>query len=123
MRLAEAYLIYAEAEAREAGSNLTQAKGTEYINILRQRANNTNLKRAYTLDEVLDERARELYFEGLRRTDLIRYGYYGNSSYTWQWKGGVQNGGKFEAYRNIFPIPKTEKQANPNLKQNLGYNN
>ncbi len=123
MRLAEAYLIYAEAEAREAGSNLTQAKGTEYINILRQRANNTNLKRAYTLDEVLDERARELYFEGLRRTDLIRYGYYGNSSYTWQWKGGVQNGGKFEAYRNIFPIPKTEKQANPNLKQNPDYNN
>lgn len=123
MRLAEAYLIYAEAEAREAGSNLTQAKGTEYINILRQRANNTNLKRAYTLNEVLDERARELYFEGLRRTDLIRYGYYGNSSYTWQWKGGVQNGAKFEAYRNIFPIPKTEKQANPNLKQNPGYNN
>lgn len=123
MRLAEAYLIYAEAEAREAGSNLTQAKGTEYINILRQRANNTNLKRAYTRDEVLDERARELYFEGLRRTDLIRYGYYGNSSYTWQWKGGVQNGAKFEAYRNIFPIPKTEKQANPNLKQNPGYNN
>ena len=121
MRLAEAYLIYAEAEARAAGATTTQAEGTRLINVLRQRANNPNQKTSYTLDEVLDERARELYFEGLRRTDLIRYGYFGGSSYTWQWKGGVQSGGRFEAYRNIFPIPTTELGANRNLKQNPGY--
>ena len=121
MRLAEAYLIYAEAEARAAGSSVTLATGTGYINKLRERANNTNQKVSYSLDEILDERARELYFEGIRRTDLIRYGYYGGSSYTWQWKGGVQSGGKFDAYRNIFPIPSTELGSNSNLQQNPGY--
>jgi len=122
MRLAEAYLIYAEAEARAAGLNVTQTTGTAYINKLRERANNTNLKGSYTLDEILDERARELYFEGVRRTDLIRYGYFGgNTSYTWQWKGGVQSGGQFEATKNLFPIPTTELGANTNLKQNPGY--
>lgn len=122
MRLPEAYLIYAEAEARDGGVSGTKATGTGYINQLRTRANNNNQKTSYTLDEVLDERARELYFEGLRRTDLIRYGYFGGSSnYTWQWKGGVQAGGQFEAYKNIFPIPTTERGANPNLEQNDGY--
>ena len=121
MRLAEAYLAYAEAEARAAGSNTTLAEGTRLINVLRTRANNSDQHSTYTLREVLDERARELYFEGVRRTDLIRYGYYGNSSYTWQWKGGVQEGGKFGAYRNIFPIPQTEIATNSNLKQNPGY--
>ena len=122
MRLAEAYLIYAEAEARAAGATSTLEKGTGYINMLRSRANNNVQKASYTLDEVLDERSRELYFEGIRRTDLIRYGYFGgNSGYTWQWKGGVQAGGKFDAFRNIFPLPTTELGANINLKQNPGY--
>ncbi len=123
MRLAEAYLIYAEAEARAAGSNTTLEEGTRLINVLRQRANNADQHTTYTLREVLDERARELYFEGVRRTDLIRYGYYGGSSYTWQWKGGIHEGGKFEAYRNIFPIPQTERATNSNLEQNPGYGN
>lgn len=122
MRLAEAYLIYAEAEARAAGSSSTLEKGTSLINTLRTRANNSIQKTSYSLDEILDERSRELYFEGMRRTDLIRYGYFGgNSNYTWQWKGGVQAGGKFDAYRNIFPLPSTELGANVNLKQNPGY--
>ena len=123
MRLAEAYLIYAEAEARAAGSNTTLTEGTRLINVLRERANNDDQHTTYTLREVLDERARELYFEGVRRTDLIRYGYYGGSSYTWQWKGGIQDGGKFDAYRNIFPIPQTELATNSNLEQNPGYSN
>lgn len=123
MRLAEAYLIYAEAEARAAGSNTTLTEGTRLINVLRERANNDDQHTTYTLREVLDERARELYFEGVRRTDLIRYGYYGGSSYTWQWKGGIQDGGKFDAYRNIFPIPQTELATNSNLVQNPGYSN
>ena len=123
MRLAEAYLIYAEAEARADGSTTTKATGTGYINQLHERANcSSKNKGAYTLDEILDERARELYFEGVRRTDLIRYGYFGGStSYTWQWKGGIQSGGQLEAYKNIYPIPSTELGANPNLKQNPGY--
>ena len=121
MRLAEAYLIYAEAEAREAGSATTLAEGTRLINVLRERANNSDQHNTYTLKEICDERSRELYFEGLRRTDLIRFGFYGGSSYTWQWKSGVHEGGKFDAYRNIFPIPTTELGTNLNLKQNPGY--
>ena len=121
MRLAEAYLIYAEAEARNANSNVTLTQGTFYINELRKRANNPKQLGSYTLDEVLDERSRELYFEGLRRTDLIRYGYYGGSSYIWQWKGGVKNGIPIASYLDIFPIPTTELGANTNLKQNPGY--
>jgi hypothetical protein len=122
MRLAEAYLAYAEAEAREAGSNVTLPTGTGYINELRTRANNSDKKASYTLDDILDERARELYFEGIRRTDLIRYNRFGgNTDYKWQWKGGEQNGQNFEAYRNIFPLPQLELGANPNLKQNPGY--
>jgi hypothetical protein len=124
MRLPEAYLIYAEAEARADGVTGTKTAGTGYINQLRARANNSNQKSSYTLDEILDERARELYFEGVRRTDLIRYGYFGgNSAYTWQWKGGTLAGGQFEAYKNIFPIPSTELGANTNLEQNDGYQN
>ena len=121
MRLAEAYLIYAEAEARAAGSATTLDEGTRLINVLRERANNADQHNTYTLKEICDERSRELYFEGLRRTDLIRFGFYGGSSYTWQWKGGVHEGGKFDAYRNIFPIPVTELNTNRNLKQNPGY--
>ena len=122
MRLAEAYLIYAEAEARAAGLNNTQTQGTKYINELRARANNTNTKGSYTLDDILDERARELYFEGIRRTDLIRYGYFGgNTDYTWQWKGGIKEGAQFEATKNLFPIPALECSTNSNLDQNLGY--
>lgn len=122
MRLAEAYLIFAEAEARANNVTVTMTEGTKYINALRERAGNPNQKNSYSLDEVLDERARELYFEGVRRTDLIRYGYFGgSSSYTWQWKGGLQAGGQFEKYRDIFPIPTTERGANKNLEQNPGY--
>ncbi len=121
MRMAEAYLTYAEAEARAAGSSTTLEEGTRLINVLRERANNEDQHTTYTLREICDERSRELYFEGMRRTDLIRFGYYGGSSYTWQWKGGVQEGGKFEPFRNIFPIPQTELATNLNLKQNPGY--
>ena len=124
MRMAEAFLIYAEAEAREAleeGSATTLAEGTRIINVLRERANNTDLHNTYTLREILDERARELYFEGVRRSDLIRYGYYGGSSYTWQWKGGVHEGSRIDAYLNVFPIPTTELGTNSNLTQNPGY--
>jgi hypothetical protein len=78
----------------------------------------------YTLQQILDERARELYFEGYRRTDLIRYGLYGgqnSSQYLWEWKGGSQNGAGIPAYRNLFAIPASDMTANPNLKQNEGY--
>ena len=122
MRSAEAYLIAAEADARLNGGTAS-ATGTGYINALRQRANTTNLS-SCSLEQILDERSRELYFEGFRRTDLIRYGYFGGNNsgqYLWEWKGGSQNGASLPAFRNLFAIPAEDINANPNLVQNEGY--
>ena len=127
MRSAEAYLIAAEADAR-LNNGKTTATGKGYIDAIRQRANNKDLKESYTLDQILDERARELYYEGFRRTDLIRFGYYGgdkSGEYLWEWKGGIKNGQAIAAYLNIFAIPAEDINSNPNLKghQNPGYGN
>ena len=74
------------------------------------------------MNEILDEWAREFYYEGRRRIDLIRFGKFGgNSDYKWQWKGGSKEGTTFNSHLNIFAIPDTDLNANPNLKQNDGY--
>ncbi len=121
LRLAEAYLNFAEASVRLNGGSTTEA--IDAINALRSRANATTIT-TLTLDYILDERAREFYFEGHRRTDLIRFGLFGgyNASYVWSWKGGVQEGTNFESYRNIYPLPTNDINVNSNLKQNTGYN-
>lgn len=123
-RLSEMYLIYAEAVLRGGtGGDATTALG--YINNIRQRAyGNTsgNISAGeLNLQFVLDERARELYWEGHRRTDLIRYNQLTTSTYLWPWKGGVASGTAVDAKYNIFPIPATNRTANPNLTQNTGY--
>ena len=121
-RVAEAYLTYAEAQARMGGGTAQNA-AAQAINQLRIRANATT-KDSYTLDEICDEWCREFYYEGRRRMDLIRFGKFGGSSdYNWQWKGGSYAGRSFEAYKNIFAIPSTDLNANPNLTQNPGYAN
>ncbi|MDO5664889.1 MAG: RagB/SusD family nutrient uptake outer membrane protein [Bacteroidia bacterium] len=116
-RLAEAYLTYAEATLRAGGS---QDDALNAVNTLRTRAN-TPIFTSVNLDRVLDEKAREFYFEGHRRTDLIRYGYYGGGDYNWDWKGGSPSGTKFSEIYNLFPIPSTDMNSNPNLTQNTGY--
>ncbi len=120
MRVAEAYLTYAEALARQNGGTAT-GEAANAINTLRSRAN-ASTKDSYTLDEICDEWCREFYFEGRRRMDLVRFGNFGGStSYNWQWKGSAYAGRNFEAYRNVFAIPTTDLTANPNLVQNEGY--
>lgn len=125
MRAAEAYLNYAEADARLNGGKTSQ-DGTRILNKLRARANASTRaeSNSYSLNEICDEWAREFYFEGMRRTTLIRFGLFGgNTGYNWDWKGGEQAGKDFEAYKNIYPIPLTQLQSNSNLKQNPGYTN
>ena len=123
-RLPEMYLIYAEAVARNgAGGDATTA--ISYINTIRTRAyggTSGNWSAAdFNLDNILDERARELYWEGFRRTDLIRYGRFTNASYIWPFKGGVAGGVAVDDYRNLYPLPSSDITANPALKQNAGY--
>ena len=116
-RAAEAYLTFAEATLRAGGST---NEALTAVNALRARANAPAFT-AIDLDRVLDEKAREFYFEGQRRTDLIRYGYYGGGDYNWDWKGGSPTGTKFSEIYNLFPIPSTDMNSNPNLTQNPGY--
>jgi hypothetical protein len=123
-RLADAYLIYAEAFLRGGGGSETTA--LNYVNDLRTRAyGNTSgniTAGELTLDFILDERGRELYWEAHRRTDLIRFGKFTGNSYIWEWKGNVQAGQTTPSYRDHYPIPSNDLNANPNLVQNQGYN-
>lgn len=123
-RLPEMYLIYAEAVLRSGtGGDATTALG--YINTMRTRAY-TNISGnitspQLTLDFILDERARELYWEGFRRTDLIRFNKFTEGAYLWPWKGGVSSGTGVSATRKLYPIPSREINSNTNLQQNPGY--
>ena len=122
-RLADAYLTYAEAALRGGGGDPGTALG--YVNALRERAYNSPEENIsadeLTLDFILDERARELYWEGHRRTDLIRFGRFTGSQYVWPWKGGAQEGTSIADFRAIYPLPASDLNANPNLEQNPGY--
>ena len=121
IRKAEAYLTYAEALTRANGSGAAPAEALTAINVLRARAG-ASLKNSCSLNEILDEWGREFYFEGRRRTDLIRFGKFGGTTdYKWQWKGGDFNGRDFPEYRNIFPIPIKDITANEKIQQNPGY--
>jgi len=119
-RVAEAYLSYAEAITRQAGATTTGEEATRYINLLRERAGNSDLHTAYSMNELLDEWCREFYFEGRRRVDLIRFGKFGgDSDYVWVWKGGAKNGRNFSKDKNVFAIP--AKQLKGAIQQNPGY--
>ena len=132
-RLADVYLMYAECVARlgedwdnwNGGSDAEAASRKEgaiyYINKVRERAGAADVWKdnfasdADFLQFILDERARELYHEGYRRTDLIRFDQFTTNKYIWQWKGGPHDGQAVDSKYNIYPIPNTELTANPNL--------
>lgn len=120
-RVSDVYLMYAEAVLRGASTgNIGTALG--YVNQIRTRAGAANISTAdLTLDFILNERGRELFWECHRRTDLIRFGKFTGGSKIWQWKGGTMNGGSTESFRDLMPIPAKTIQANPTLKQNPGY--
>lgn len=123
-RLAEIYLNYAEAVIK-GGNGGSKSEAIALINNLRVRAfgnDLSNIKESdLTLNFILDERARELYWEATRRTDLVRHNKFTSADYIWQFKGGVLSGTSVESYKNIYPIPSSDLTVNKNLKQNQGY--
>ena len=125
LRLAEAYMIQAEALLRQ-GDN---AGALKIVNEkIRARANADPLP---SLDEetMLDEWSREFWYEGRRRIDLVRFGrFFGEESdhYRYHWEGrmGMNDGQQFfvagtPEYMNWFPIPSEDKRSNPNFKTDV----
>ena len=123
IRLAEIYLNYAEATIRGGGGDLNTA--VTLVNQIRERgfggSSGQISSGELTLDFIIDERSRELYWEGLRRTDLIRFDRFTTSSYLWPFKGNEPTGVGVDEYRNLFPLPANVISVNSNLTQNEGY--
>jgi len=107
-RFSDAYLMKAEAMMRSGGDP------TAMINELRTIRGAAPLG-SVTEQDLLDERARELYAEGWRRNDMIRFGQYTKD---WEFKEDDAIG---DANRQLFPIPSAQLILNPNLVQNPGY--
>jgi hypothetical protein len=118
-RLADAYLIYAEAVLRGGGG--TRAQALTYVNLIRRRAYGSTAgditDAQLTLDFILAERSRELLLEGHRRQDLIRFDRFTTNG-IWSWKGNLALGRTTEKYRDLYPIPANELIANPRIQQN-----
>ena len=125
LRAGEMYLTYAEAKARKDGGVTSDAKAVQYIKALQARAGmqNSSVASTVSLDQIFDEISREMFWEGQRRTTLIRYDRYSSPNYLWPYKSGVANGQGFDSYMELFPLPSDDLLANENLTQNPGYNN
>ncbi len=108
LRYADVYLMKAEAIMRGGTSGTT---ALSLVNDLRQIRGATPLA---TMNEatMLDERGRELYWEGIRRIDQVRFG-------TWDDTWGSKT--VTESFRVLYPIPQQALDSNPNLVQNEGY--
>ncbi len=122
-RLADVYLMYAEAVLR--GGSGDRGTALDLVNQVRSRGyggvGGTITQDELTLPFILDERARELLWECHRRTDLVRFEQFSDGSYVWPWKGGVPEGKSVPSMFDIYPIPNSDITANPNLQQNQGY--
>ena len=117
MRVAEAYLTRAEAEFRLGKTE--EAKND--LNVLRKRANAKEFDQSITEMDILDEWCREFYFEGRRRSDLVRFNKFTTGTYNWDWKGGSYKGNGVNSCYNVYPIPYSAISNNVNLTQNTDY--
>jgi len=108
LRYADAHLMKVEASLRGGTSSEDALTLFNELRTIRGASPFT----AVTLDDVLDERGRELYIEGWRRNDQVRFGTFTS---TWPMKENT------EEHRVIFPIPANALSSNPNLVQNPGY--
>lgn len=118
-RLADVYLM--KAECYVLGGQGDAVSALEAVNYVRERAGASKWN-TLTAESLLDERARELYWENHRRSDLVRFGKF-TSGYNWAWKGGTLNGKDIPAYETVYPIPASVIAAQPEFAafQNKGY--
>lgn len=116
-RTADAYLMLAECAARGAAD---KAEGLAALNAVRTRAGLAETS-DLSLQSVLDERARELYHELVRRQDLVRFNQFTTADYLWDYKGGEKGGKAVDARFNIYPLCSSDVNANSKLTQNPGY--
>ncbi|AXT62551.1 RagB/SusD family nutrient uptake outer membrane protein [Aquimarina sp. AD10] len=107
-RYADVVLMKAEAIMRGGTSAETAESIIDGLRTLR----GVTAAGSYTMDELLLERRRELWIEGWRRNDQIRFGTFNT---TWDMKTNTED------FRNLFPIPAAAVATNPNLDQNPGY--
>ncbi len=118
-RLADIYLMKAECYVMGGKGNADEAIAA--VNVVRERAGASTWTNV-TANDLLDERARELYWENHRRTDLVRFNKF-TSGYTWSWKGYVAGGTDMGSHMNVYPIPANVIAAQPEFGayQNAGY--
>lgn len=112
VRYGDVVLMKAEAILRGGSSSET---ALDVVNELRQNRNASVLT-SVSLDDILDERAREMQWDNVRRTDQMRFGTFLSGG--WTEKGDSSDGNSF---RWLFPIPSIQVSLNPNLEQNPNY--
>ncbi len=113
-RYADVLLMKAEALWRQ---NSGDSNALMLVNEIRQRAG-VDPFTSLTADNLLAERGREMFYENVRRQDLLRFeGEVGETRFNdpW-WEKDVS-----ESYRNVYPIPDNQLESNTNLVQNPGY--
>lgn len=122
MRIAEAYMIKAEAAFR---LNEDKATAATAINALRKRANAKQVV-ANDITEafLIDEWCREFWGEGRRRSDLIRFNRFAGKAadvnkYQWEGRAGKTSYTSVDAKWNWYPVPSADKMANPNFKKDI----
>ena len=108
VRLAEMYLIRAEANFEDHGADVGPNTPTQDINVIRARANAPIYTSPVTRQQIREERYLELCWEGFRLHDLKR------------WKQPI-GGYAWNAGNLILPIPFRELQVNDLLEQNTWY--
>jgi len=111
-RYADVLLMKAEALARKS-NNWNDPVALALVNQIRTQHGGVTPYATMTAATFLAERGREMFFEGFRRQDMIRFGTY-NSAFQF-------HSADADAHVNLFPIPATQINANKNLKQNPGY--
>ena len=119
IRLADIYLMAAECTLHGAGN---ASDGLKYANFVRGRAGASEwIQSDLNENSILDERARELYLESVRRTDLVRFNKFAGG-YTWNWKGGSPAGTTLDPSRNLYPLPANVIAIyGSKMQQNPGY--